>query len=771
MIRRREGALWVVLLSSVWLVSSCGGGSKSTTTPPPTNEPAVSLSVSSLTFKDQVISTTSSVSTVTLTNSGNAALSITGISVTGTNSSDFAQSNTCGTSVAAAANCTINVTFTPSAAGSRTASVAIADNASGSPQTVSLTGTGVVALAISTTSLSAATVGSGYSTTLVATGGTTPYTWSISSSALPAGLTLAPSTGVISGAPTSAGTYDFSVEVTDSGNPAQTATQPLSLVVNSLTVSVGLTPGTPATGTLTANGTSTLNFSFPANAVTQASTVTLTPMGSSDLPLALSSGTTFVAAFGLAVSPAISSFGAAVGLSGNVDPTISSGTTLQLAMFQDPPAASSPAARARWRRTALEPMTTGSQWIVVSTLVVGLNGSLTQNLATTDLPGIIGPGQYVLFIPAPGTTIVSNFGVVLMGDDGMGTGNCADALQVIYLYDAQGNPLATPAINCLSYSGASDLDGTALTPDGSQGVMVDGGNTVRFFSGLQTGTVTASTNTVDVSAYGGDGDSIAIMPNGDEAVVSADGTCASGLTCLLLVSGIVSGNPKPAITITVPDLRDGVVISNDGQELLARGPSGLTVFAIAPVTPYTGSEGGTASHSFTQIIDLSALGSQGNMEDGRDGMAISPVDSSRAVVITSSGALQLVTGLPSNPQVAASASITPSVSSPMSVSITPDGTTAIVGGFTGVSMIAGVDTGTLAEVGTVYSPTYTSSGSSVSLSLVSTLAITLDGKYVAACDEENSALLVIPITSSGFGTPVGVITGIAPPANDQMVVH
>ena len=769
MIARREGALWVVLLSSVWLGSSCGGGSQSTTIV--TTEPAVSLSVSSLTFKNQVISTTSSVSTVTLTNSGNAALSITGISVTGTNSSDFAQSNTCGTSVAAAANCTINVTFTPSAAGSRTASVAIADNASGSPQTVSLTGTGVVALAISTTSLSAATVGSGYSTTLVATGGTTPYTWSISSSALPAGLTLAPSTGVISGTPTTASTYDFSVEVTDSGNPAQTATQLLSLVVNSLTVSVGLTPGTPATGTLTANSTTTLNFSFPANAVTQASTVTLTPMGSSDLPLALSSGTTFVAAFGLAVSPAISSFGAAVGLSGNVDPTISSGTTLQLAMFQDPPAASSPAARARLRRTALEPMATGPQWIVVSTLVVGLNGSLTQNLATTDLPGITGPAQYVLFIPAPGTTIVSNFGVVLMGDDGMGTGNCADALQVIRLYDTQGNPLATPTINCLSYSGASDLDGTALTPDGSQGVMVDGGNTVRFFSGLQTGTVTASTNTVDVTTYGGDGDSIAIMPNGDEAVVSADGTCPSGQTCLLLVSGIVSGNPKPAIMITVPDNRDGVVISNDGQELLARGPSGLTVFAIAPVTPYTGSEGGTASHSFTQIMDLPALGSQGTMEDGRDGMAISPVDSSRAVVITSSGTLQLVTGLPSNPQVAASASITPSVSSPMSVSITPDGTTAIVGGSTGVSMISGVDTGTLAEVGTVYSPTYTSSGSSVSLSAVSTLAITLDGKYVAACDEDNSALLVIPIASSGFGAPVGVITGIAAPSNDQMVVH
>jgi hypothetical protein len=711
-----------------------------------------------LTFKDQVIGTTSATSTVTLTNSGNATLSITGEAAAGANAFDFAWTDTCTASVAPGANCTISVTFTPSAAGSRTASLAITDNASGSPQTISLAGKGVVALAITTTSLPEATVGSVYSATLVATGGTTPYTWNVGG--LTPGLTLNPATGVIAGTPTATATYNLSVGVTDSGNPPQTAGEPLSLVVNSSIVSVDLTPGTATTGTLITSPC-TVNFSFPANAVTQPSTVTLTALDSSELPLPLASGTTFVCAFDLEVNPAIAGFGAAVGLGGNVASGLAPpGTTLQLAMYQDPPAASSRAARARLRRTALQPMATGPLWMVVSTLVVGSNESLAQNLATADLPGIMGGGKYVLFVPAPGTTIVSNLGVVLMGDDGAGTGSCADALQVIHLYDAQGNPLATPTINCLSYPGADDLDGTALTPDGSQGVMVDGGNTVRFFSGLQTGTVTASATTVDVSAYGGDGDSIAIMPDGDEAVVSADGTCPSGLTCLLLISGIVSGNPKPATTITVPDNRDGVVISNDGQVLLARGDSGLTVFAIT---------GGTGSYSFTQNGDLPALGSQGTWEDGRDGMAISPADSSRAVVLMPDGSIQLLTGLPSTPTLGTA--ITPSVSGTMSVSITPDGTTAIVGGSTGVSMISGVDTGSLAEVGTVYSPSYTANGGTVNLSAVSTLAITLDDKYVAACDANNSALLVIPITSSGFGAPVGVLTGVAAPSNDQMVVH
>ena len=80
--------------------------------------------------------------TVTLSNSGNAPLAISGITITGTNSGDFGYGNNCPTSLAAGAHCTINVTFNPTAAGARTAMMAVSDNASGSPQTVSLTGTG-----------------------------------------------------------------------------------------------------------------------------------------------------------------------------------------------------------------------------------------------------------------------------------------------------------------------------------------------------------------------------------------------------------------------------------------------------------------------------------------------------------------------------------------------------------------------------------------------------------------------------------------------------
>jgi phosphoesterase family protein/centrosomal CEP192-like protein len=119
------------------MVGLTGTGASSTT-----GSPVVSLSPTSLTFPSQTVGTTSTAQPVTLKNTGTASLSITSISITGTNSGDFKQSNGCGSSVAAGASCTINVTFTPTATGTRTASVSIADNASGSPQTVSLTGTG-----------------------------------------------------------------------------------------------------------------------------------------------------------------------------------------------------------------------------------------------------------------------------------------------------------------------------------------------------------------------------------------------------------------------------------------------------------------------------------------------------------------------------------------------------------------------------------------------------------------------------------------------------
>ena len=110
-------------------------------------QPTANLSPPSMTFASQALGTTSSAQAVTLTNSGGTTLNITSLALTGVNASDFAQTNTCGSSVAAGSNCTISVMFTPSVSGTEAASLSIADNASGSPQTVNLSGTGTGAVA------------------------------------------------------------------------------------------------------------------------------------------------------------------------------------------------------------------------------------------------------------------------------------------------------------------------------------------------------------------------------------------------------------------------------------------------------------------------------------------------------------------------------------------------------------------------------------------------------------------------------------------------
>ena len=103
--------------------------------------------------------------------------------------------------------------------------------------TFSIAGT---ALVVSTTALPNGEMGIPYGSALQATGGTPPYTWSVSSGSLPIGFAIttnnANTTGqtitAITGAPAATGTTQFTVKVSDSANPAGSMTQPLSITIN-----------------------------------------------------------------------------------------------------------------------------------------------------------------------------------------------------------------------------------------------------------------------------------------------------------------------------------------------------------------------------------------------------------------------------------------------------------------------------------------------------------------------------------------------------------
>lgn len=124
--------------------------------------PTVSLSPTSINFGNQTINTPSAPSTVTLTNTGSLSVSITSIALqTGTQYS--VSSNTCSSTLGIGSSCTVGLTFTPTSTGAKTDSLVFTDSATGSPQSVALSGTGVVA-AVPVVSLSSGSSGCGSST-------------------------------------------------------------------------------------------------------------------------------------------------------------------------------------------------------------------------------------------------------------------------------------------------------------------------------------------------------------------------------------------------------------------------------------------------------------------------------------------------------------------------------------------------------------------------------------------------------------------------------
>ncbi len=122
---------WPAGQVSEFQVYPSGGG-----TPP--GSAVLSANPSSLTFASQALNTTSAAKPVTVTNTGTAAASISGISVSG----DYTQSNTCGSSIPAGASCTVNVSFRPTASGTRTGTLTVSGSATNSPLSVALSGTG-----------------------------------------------------------------------------------------------------------------------------------------------------------------------------------------------------------------------------------------------------------------------------------------------------------------------------------------------------------------------------------------------------------------------------------------------------------------------------------------------------------------------------------------------------------------------------------------------------------------------------------------------------
>jgi probable HAF family extracellular repeat protein len=204
------------------------------------------LSPTSLSFGTVAIGTISQAKSVTLTNVGTTTLAISGIVITGTNARDFAQTHTCGSLLAAGASCSISVTFTPTASGTRTAALSITDNAAGSPQKVPLSGIGTTAK-VSPTSM-------GFGSVFIGT--TSPAEAATLTNVSTATLNIA----------------NIAISGTDAGDFAQTSTCGSSLAAGaSCSISVRFKP--------TASGTRTAALSITDNAAGSPQKVSLSGTG------------------------------------------------------------------------------------------------------------------------------------------------------------------------------------------------------------------------------------------------------------------------------------------------------------------------------------------------------------------------------------------------------------------------------------------------------------------------------------------------------------
>jgi uncharacterized protein (TIGR03437 family) len=149
------------------------------------------------------------------------------------------------------------ITGTPTTSGLNSVTFRVTDATGATAQVTLNVQAGQSNLTITSNTLPNGAVGQNYSTTLTASGGTTPYTWSVSSGSLPPGLQIS-STGNIAGAPTSSGVFNFTVRLQDATGAVLFSNLQITITTNSLQFTTTSLPnasvGVPYNTVLTTTG-------------------------------------------------------------------------------------------------------------------------------------------------------------------------------------------------------------------------------------------------------------------------------------------------------------------------------------------------------------------------------------------------------------------------------------------------------------------------------------------------------------------------------------
>jgi len=547
------------------------------------------LNTSSLSFGSLAVSSTSTAQTVTLTNTGNTALGVSGISATG----QFSTSNTCGSSVADNASCSINVTFAPTSMGSQTGTLSV--TTAGGTYTASLSGTGLLAVVAASPS-------------------------SLSFGTQTVGNTSASQT----------------VTLANTGNTAAS--------VSTATITGPFAFSTTCAASLAANASCTYNVTFTPTAMNGASGTLSIPTAASTKTVSLSgtgqqtSGSLSIGSlpFGnQAVNTVSSAQAVTVSNTGNASLAISGVTSNgQFTATHNCPAALA-AGNSCTVNVSFAPVSMGAQAGVLSVATAG--GTYTANLSGTGLQtsgslsqsSLSFGSQAVSSVSATQAISVSNTGNTALGLTGISasaqfsqTNNCPASLavggtctvNVAFAPTAVGNQTGTLTVTTAAGSYSTSLAGTGL-----QAILVASPTSLAFGT-QQTGTTATKsftlTNSGNIAAT-----SLAInVPT----AYSQTSNCGTSLAANAACTVQVTFNP-PAVTayngtvsVTSSATTVGVAVTGAGGVstfVLSTGGITMPMANVGTSTTATftitntGSVAGTASISATANFSATQCGS------------------------------------------------------------------------------------------------------------------------------------------------------------------
>ena len=473
----------------------------------------VTVSPSTLALGNQAVTTTSGAKTVTVTNKQPTAVTISSI----TTPTVYAQTNTCGALLAAQGSCTVSVTFSPTTTGSQPGTLTITDNASNSPQTVNLTGTGTALPTITKLSVSSGTVGTSVTITGTSFGGSqgsstvtfngstgTPTSWK--------------STSIVVMVPTAATTGN--VVVTVNGGPSNGVMFTVVPNITSLSVGTGIS-GTSVTITGTgfggSQGSSTVTFNGASAAPTNWSATSIT----APVPAGATAGTgSVIATVGgtasnaatFTVVPNIASLSATSG-------TIGSSITITGTGFG--PSQSSSGVAFNGANATATSWSSGSITVAVPTgattgnVVVTVGGIASGGIGFTVLSGgfVATTGQMTSALFGHTATQLTNGQILLAG--GMST---SDVLNTAQLYTSSSQTFAAASpMNVARWLHTATLlnDGTVLVAGGSSLSNETTLNTAEIYDPV-AGTFTLLPNTLNTARVG---HTATLLSNGQVLIV------------------------------------------------------------------------------------------------------------------------------------------------------------------------------------------------------------------------------------------------------------